>query len=168
MALQMMMKIDGVSGDSKSFKHKGWSDVLSWNWGLGSNRKSTQGVNGDKTTLNEISIIKALGNDSSGIRLLYAQGKTIAKVEFSISPVVAKREPARSYVDIKMEDVVIKSIVTGGGIDDDFFKEHITLLYDRIKFEYKRDDKADAEKTDGMKNGAGFEWNVPDNVEWRQ
>ena len=70
MPLQMMMKIDGVSGDSKSFKHKGWAEILSWSWGLSSNRKSAQGVDGDKTTLNELSIVKAIGNDSSGIRLL--------------------------------------------------------------------------------------------------
>ncbi|MFT5133901.1 MAG: type VI secretion system secreted protein Hcp [Gammaproteobacteria bacterium] len=163
MPLQMMMKIDGVIGDSKSFKHKGWADILSWNWGLTSNRKSSQGVDGDKTNLNELSIIKVIGNDSSGIRLLFAQGKTIPNVEFSISPVVAKREPAKSYVDIKMENVVIKSIITGGGIDDDFFKEHITLLYEKIRFEYNRNIGADEKIRE-----PDFEWNVPDNAEWAQ
>lgn len=167
MALQMMMKIDGVSGDSKSFKHKGWADVLSWSWGMSSNRKLAQGVDGDKTSLNELSIIKAIGNDSSAIRLLFAQGKTIATVELSISPIVAKREPAKSYVDIKMEGVVIKSIVTGGGIDDDFFKEHITLLYDKIKFVYNQNSISSDGSEVGTHAGFDFEWNVPANVEWK-
>jgi len=168
MPLQMMMKIDGVSGDSKSFKHKGWADVLSWNWGLTSNRKLAEGADGDKTSLNELSIIKAIGNDSSGIRLLFAQGKRIPNVEFSISPVVAKREAAKSYVDITMENVMIKSIITGGGIEDDFFKEHITLLYEKIRFEYIRNTRSSEGESSEKTRGPDFEWNVPDNTTWQQ
>ena len=51
MALQMYMKMDGVLGDSKSYKHKGWADVLSWNWGMTSNRKLANDIDGDKTSL---------------------------------------------------------------------------------------------------------------------
>ena len=111
MALQMMMKMDGVTGDSKSFKYKGWADIISWNWGMTSNRKSAQGNGEEKTSMNELSIIKAIGNDSSSIRLLFAKNQTIPTVDFSISPIVGKREIQKNYVNIAMEGVVIKSIV---------------------------------------------------------
>ena len=167
MPLHMMMKMEGVLGESKSFKHKGWADILSWSWGMTSNRKSAQSVDGDKTSLNELSIIKAIGADSASIRLLFAQGKTIPSVEFSITPVVAKREVQTNYVNIKMEGVLIKSIVTGGGVDDQFFKEHITLLFDRIKFEYDLDASPGKDSEDGKTPNLDFEWNVPDNAEWK-
>ena len=70
MPIQMMMKIDGVEGEARSFKHKGWADVLSWSWGMTSNRKLSEAIDGDSTSLNELSIVKAIASDSSGIRLL--------------------------------------------------------------------------------------------------
>ncbi|NKB37649.1 MAG: hypothetical protein GKR93_10835 [Gammaproteobacteria bacterium] len=166
MPLQMMMKIDGVSGDSKSFKHKGWADIISWNWGMTSNRKTAQGTAEQKTAMNELSIIKAIGNDSSGIRLLFAQGQTIPTVEFNVSPQVGKRETQTNYVNISMEGVLIKSIVTGGGADDDFFKEHITLLFDKIKFEYKRSTETNEDGSPVAGPEIDFEWDISANKSW--
>ena len=34
MALEMFLKIDGVVGGTRNYQHKGWSDMLSWNWNL--------------------------------------------------------------------------------------------------------------------------------------
>lgn len=166
MSLQMYMKMDGVTGDSKSYQYKGWSDVLSWNWGMTSNRKSTQGMNGDKTSFNELSIIKSIGIDSASIRLLYAQGKSIPSVEFTIIPNVGKKEVRTKYITMKMEDVLVKSIVTGGSLEDDFFKEHITLLFDRIWFEYSRSAISGNDITADTVKDIHFGWNVPGNAEW--
>ena len=171
MSLQMYMKIDGVTGGCKVFKYKGWSEVLSWNWGMTSNRKSAQGITGEKTSLNELSIIKPVGIESTDIRLLFAQGVTIPEIEFSITPVVGKRETQTKYVHINLEGVVIKSIVTGGGVDDNFFKEHITLLFDRINFEYTQNaGMADAASAanDESKVDHQFSWDVPSNSVWKQ
>jgi type VI secretion system secreted protein Hcp len=162
----MMMKMDGVTGDSKSFKHKGWADIISWNWGMTSNRKSAQGNGEEKTSMNELSIIKAIGNDSSSIRLLFAESKTISSVEFSISPVVGKREPQKNYVNISMEGVIIKSIVTGGGTDEDFFREHITLLFDRVKFEYNRTTQTNEDGSLVTGPEIDFDWDISGNKIW--
>ena len=166
MALQMVIKMEGVEGDSKSFYHKGWSEVLSWNWGMTSNRKSAQASDADKTSLNELSIIKPVGSDSPGIRLMFAQGKIIPSVEFNILPVVGKREAQSKYLHMMMEGVVIKSIVCGGSSEDNFFKEHITLLFDRVSFEFSRPTPAGANA--GHEAEAwDFGWNVPSNSEWQ-
>lgn len=164
MSLQMIMKIDGVVGEAKSFKHKGWADILSWAWGMTSNRKLSQAIEGDKTFLNELSITKAIGSDSSKIRLLYAQGASIPCVDLTIFPSVGKREAQKKYLDIKLEGVLIKSVVTGGGVDDSFFKENITLLFDKVRFEYNEDSTDSDANTSSTVND--FEWNVSDNVEW--
>lgn len=161
----MSMKIDGVMGASASPQHKGWSEVHSWSWGMSSNRKNTQITDQNTTALNEISIIKPIGIDSPDIRLLFAQGANIANVEFSITPVMGKREAQKKYVHMKLEGVVIKSIVSGGGIEDNFFKEHISLLFDKIRFEYSQS---------GPRNETGvstnvdydFGWDVLENKQW--
>lgn len=165
MDLQMNMKIDGIMGGSTSPHHKGWSEIHSWNWGMSSNRKTVEQTDDNKTSLNELSIIKPIGVDSPGIRLLFAKGDNIANVELSVTPIMGKREAPRKYLEIKLEGVMIKAIVSGGGIDDDFFKEHITLLFDKVKFEYSQS---------GPRNETGqsdsidynFGWDVIDNKEW--
>ena len=166
MALQMNMRIDGVTGDSKSYEYRDWSEIVSWNWGMTSNRKSTRQGDSDRTSLNELSVVKPVGSDSPAIRLLFAQGKSIATVEFSVTPVVGKREAQTKYVFMRLEDAVIKSVVAGGGVDDSFFREHITLLFDRVRFEYSRNVPGQAGHK-GTSVDFGFGWNVPSNEEWQ-
>ena len=166
MALQMNMRMDGISSDSSDTGHKAWVEVLSWNWGMTSNRKLAQGSGEDKTSLNEISFVKAIGPDSSKIRLFFVQGRVIPNVEFSVMPGVGKRETPTKYVNLKLENVVIKSIVTGGSAEDNFFKEHITLLFDRIKFEYSKTAPASGGAV-GVTEDYDFGWNVPKNAEWK-
>jgi type VI secretion system secreted protein Hcp len=164
MDLQMSMKIDGVIGTSVSTEHKGWSEIHSWNWGMTSNRKSLA-VNDDfKTSLNEISVVKPIGIDSPSIRLLFARGDKIENVEISVTPLRAKRGPVKKLLHLKLESVVIKSIVSGGSMDDEFFKEHITMFFDKVDFEYSqagsRNEQGETEFIDH-----GFRWDVLENKE---
>ncbi|GEM_PF-2046446 len=165
MDLQMSMKIDGVIGTSISSEHKGWSEIHSWSWGMTSNRKSIEVTDGAKTSLNELSVIKPIGIDSPRIRLLFAQGEKIPTVELSMTPLRGKREPVKKLLHVKLESVVIKSIVSGGGIDDDFFKEHITFIFDKIDFEYSkagpRNESGETEFSD-----YDFCWDALENKEW--
>ena len=165
MSLQMMMKIAGVSGDAKSFDHEGWSEILSWNWGMTSNRKISTTSDADRTAFNEMSITKPLGADSPAIRLLFAKGEPIESMDLIVLPVVGKREMQTKYVHLRLESVIIKSVVIGGGIEDNFFKEHITLLFDRIRFEYSRPGSASSGKS---AEDFSFGWNLGTNAEWRQ
>jgi len=166
MSLQMFMKLEGVEGDSQNYQHKGWCDILSWNWGMTSNRRSAQAGDDDKTSLNEISVIKPIGSDSPAIRLMFAKGKTIPSVEFSVTPVMAKREVQTKYMYIKLEDVAIKSIVSGGSVEDKFFKEHLTLCFDRIRFEYSLNAQATGDGTVGKAAvDYNFRWDVSSNTE---
>jgi len=166
MSLLMNMKIEGVTGESTSFKHKGWFEVISWSWSMSSNRKAAHDE-GFKASLNEISVIKPVGIESIDIRLLFAQGKSIPRIDFNILPVTGKREVQKNYVDIKMEDVVIKSIVTGGSAEDNFFKEHITFIFDRITFECNHPVEEGGDDLAAVEDHV-FGWKVSDNVVWNQ
>ncbi len=163
MSLEMHMKIDGVSGEITGLNHKGWSEIHSWNWGMTSNRKVSDDAEKSKTSLNELSVIKKLGTDSTAIRLLFAQSKTIPNVEFSVIPAVGKREAKSKYVHIVMENVVIKSVVTGGASDESSFKEHITFLFEKIKFECS---KGPSMNSSEPTLDTHFNWDVPENAEW--
>ena len=166
MPLLMYMKIDGVPGNSKDFQHKGWFDVLSWNWGMTSNRKAPKCEDSDKTSLNELSVIKSVGSDSAAIRSLFAKGAVIPSIEFSIIPEVGKREVKTKYVNMKMENVIIKSIISGGNMEENFFKEHITFLFEKIWTEYTRNTARSAEGVETEPDNQDFSWDVSENTEW--
>ena len=59
-----------------------------------------------------------------------------------------------------MEGVLIKSIVTGGENSDDFFKEKIILLFDRIKCEYFAPQIAGEEE---VTSEYIFDWDIANN-----
>jgi type VI secretion system secreted protein Hcp len=166
MSVEMFLKMDGITGGSKNYDYKGWADVVSWGWGMGSNRHSAQVTENDKTSFREISIVKRIGMDSPAMMLLYAQGRTIQHADLNIIPVVAKREAKQKYLSMQMEDVLVKSIITGGNSSEDFFNENIILLFGRIRFEYNIHSVANAENPDGTSVDYKFAWDVSANSEW--
>ena len=163
MPLEMHMKIDGVTGGLTGYKHKGWCDIISWSWGMTSNRKVINITENDKTSMNELSVIKVVGIDSPSIRLLFSQSKIIPKIEFNIIPSVGKKEVQTKYVDIVMENVIIKSIITSGGKEDSYFKEHIAFIFDKINFQCSN---IRSENTEETTQKSDFSWNITDNDIW--
>lgn len=164
MAVEMFLKLDGISGGSRNPNHKGWADVTSWAWDMQSNRNSAQMVEGEKTGLRLITVVKRIGIDSPNIMTAFVQGGTIASAEIEIVPIVAKREAKQKYLALRMEDVRIKSIVTGGNLAEEFFNETITLIFGRIRYEFS------VNATPGS-DVAGidyrFAWDIAQNSEWQ-
>lgn len=138
MPVEIFLKMDGVTGESKNFQHKGWADILSWTWAISSNRSTPQQAANENASFNEISLIKRIGRDSPEMMRLFAAREIVPHAELSIVPVVNKREVKQKYLHFYMEDVIIKSIVTSGSCEEEFFKERVTLLFDRIRFEYNQ------------------------------
>ncbi len=168
MSVEMFLKMDGISGGSKNYEHNGWADVISWGWGMISNRNSSQVNDNDKTSFREIAITKRIGADSAAIMLLYAGGKTIKYADLDIIPVVAKREAKQKYLSIHMEDVLVKSIITGGNSSEALFNENIILLFNKVRFEYNAHTAASVENpgTGATSIDYKFAWDILQNKEW--
>lgn len=140
MPVEMFLRMDGVTGESRNYQHKGWSDVLSWTWAFSSNRRLVRGDDHDNASFNEISLIKRIGRDSMDIMRIFAAREIVPHVEFNVLPVVSKKEAKQKYLHFYLEDVIVKSIVTGGSNEEDMFKERITLIFDRVRLEYNQHD----------------------------
>ena len=163
MAVEMFLRIDGITGGSKNFYHKGWSDMSSWKWGMASTRTAAQATTSAATSFNQISLIKPVGMDSAAIMSLYAEGRIAAKGEINVVPVVTKREAQVKYVSILMEDLMIKSIDVGGSVDDNQITETITLLFGKIKFDFNQYGDAGPDTAAAESVSHSFAWNVEQN-----
>jgi type VI secretion system secreted protein Hcp len=166
MPVEMYLKLDGVTGGTKNFTYKGWSDVISLGWGLVSNRNSAHVADNDLTSFKEISISKRIGSDTAAIMQLYAQGKTVPYAEINVLPILTKKEGKQKYLTIRMEDVLVKSIIIGGTSEEDFFNEKIILLFSRIMFEYNLHTAATPEHTKGTNVEYSFAWDIDNNKQW--
>lgn len=166
MSVEMFLKVDGITGGSRNYDHKGWSDVTSWGWGMVSNRQSAKVTENDKTSFKEITITKRIGVESSAIMSLYANGKPIQNVTLDIIPQVGKKEVKQKYMSLRMEDVLVKSIITGGNSSEDFFNENIIFLFSRIRFEFNLPVLTTVENTSEAPAGYKFGWDIGENKEW--
>ena len=119
MALEMFLKIDGVVGGTRNYQHKGWSDMLSWNWNL-ERVGDNAGGNQPCANMNQITVLKAIGKESAALLQLFAEQKKISTVEISAMPVVGKREASQKYLSIVMEDVRLCAMRTDGEADENF------------------------------------------------
>ena len=117
--------------------------------------------------INEITVINPIGIDSTQILNLYALGEIIPSVNLIIVSIVGKRDPEANYINIIMEDALIKSVVTGGSLDEEFYKEQLTIIFDRITFECNRSvkSKEDVDTNDTTLDN-DFRWDVMGNKKW--
>jgi type VI secretion system secreted protein Hcp len=157
MAVEMFFRVDGVPGGSHNYSHKGWSDLLSWRWNLDRPVGTSHAI---AAPPNEISLVKAVGMDSTELMRLFAEGKPVKFAEIDIVPVVGKRDAQQKYLGITMHDVMIKSIDIGGSLDESVFKEKITLRFNKVKFEYHQYSDASASGGAPSLTDYAFDWDL--------
>lgn len=168
MSLEILLRLDGVTGGCRNYHYKGWSEVFSWHWELLSNRNTSRVTDSDEKSFGEISLTKPIGRDSTAIMLLYAQGKTIQYADLKMVQLVSKREAQQKYLSLHMEDVLVKSIVTGGVSADDHFNETIVLLFNYIRYEYNFHIASDPGENNASSMEFQLAWDIAQDQEWQQ
>jgi type VI secretion system secreted protein Hcp len=144
MAVDMFIKIDTVDGESKDKVHKKEIDVLAWSWGL-SNSGSAHvggGAGAGKVNVQDISITKWVDSASPKLMLAACDGKHFANALLTVRK--AGEKPVE-YLKIKIEEVLITSISTGGSGGEDRLTENVSLNFSKVSVDYvPQDDKGAA------------------------
>jgi len=144
MAVDMFIKIDSVDGESKDKAHKKEIDVLAWSWGA-SNSGSAHaggGAGSGKVNVQDLSFTKWVDSATPKLLLAVHDGKHFA----SATLVVRKAgEKPVEYLKIKLEEVLITSLSTGGSGGEDRLTENVTLNFGKVSVDYvPQDDKGAA------------------------
>ena len=158
MAVDIFIKIETVDGEAKDKTHKKEIDVLAWSWGL-SNSGSAHvggGAGAGKVNVQDLSFTKWI--DSSTPKLVKAccDGSHFASALLTVRK--AGGSPVE-YVKLKLTEVLITSISTGGSGGEDRLTENVTLNFGKFSLDYTpQDDKGAA----GTAINAG--WNIAENT----
>ena len=158
MAVDMFIQIGDIKGESKDKTHKGKIDVLSWSWGI-SNSGSAHvggGAGAGKCNVQDLSFTKYM--DSATTKLLTAacNGK-----HYSDALLIVRKagENPLEYLKIKLTEVLITSVSTGGSGGEDRLTENVTLNFAKVNVDYDAQDDKGA-KGDHFAMG----WDIAANV----
>ena len=144
MAVDMFMKIEGVKGESKDKTHPKEIDVLAWSWGM-SNSGSAHvggGAGMGKVNIQDLSFTKYVDSSSPVLALACCKGTHYKEANLVVRK--AGGNPVE-YIKIKLEEVLITSIGTGGSGAEDRLTENVTLNFAKVGMDYTpQDDKGAA------------------------
>jgi type VI secretion system secreted protein Hcp len=146
MAVDMFLKIAGVDGESKDDKHKKEIDVLAWSWGL-SNSGSAHvggGAGAGKVNVQDLSVTKWLDAASPKLILSCANGKHYDEATLVVRK--AGEKPVE-YLKIKLQEVLISSVSTGGSGGEDRLTENVVLNFAKFNVDYTPQDEKGAPGT---------------------
>ena len=147
MAIECFLHIPGINGESMDTEFAGQIEVLAWNFGAmrpGPVHVGPAGGAG-RVEVRDLAITKWLDRATPLLVQACCAGRRFADATLScrrggVSPV--------RYVRLKLDEVSITSISTGGSVEADRFTEEISLNFGKFTITYtpqRPDGSADAD-----------------------
>ena len=159
MAVDILIKIEGVDGESVIQDHEDEIDVLAWSWGMSQSGSMHVGggAGSGKVNIQDVSLTKYVDKASPSLMRACCNGEHLTEATLTIRKA---GKDALDYLKIKMSPVLVTSLDTGGSGGEDRLTENVTLNFAKVEVGYtpqKPDDTGDAE--------ISLIWNVEKNVE---
>lgn len=134
MAIDMFMKVEGVSGESKDANHKDWTNVDSFEWGAIQPGSMTSGGGGaGKVNFNDLTVIAAIDKSTPTILKNCATGQHLSKVEVSVCKAGGEQI---EYSRTTLEDVLVTAVKFIGAQENDVLKIQYSFQAAKVKNQY--------------------------------
>jgi len=159
MAVDILLKIEGVDGESVIDGHEAEIDVLAWSWGMTQSGSMHVGGGGGsgKVNIQDVSLTKYVDKASTNLMRACCNGEHLKEATLTVRKA---GKDAVDYVKIKMSPVLVTSLSTGGSGGEDKLTENLTLNFAKMEVGYtpqKEDGTAEAE--------ISLIWNIEKNIE---
>jgi type VI secretion system secreted protein Hcp len=148
MAVDMFLLFNSKSSikgetQDKTYSKEGGIDVLAWSWGMSQSGSFHAGGGGGagKANFQDISLTKWIDKSSPNLMLCCATGKHIDDATIIVRKAGEKQ---LDYIKIKMEEVMVTSVSTGGSGGEDRLTENVTLNFAKVTYSYSPQNKTGA------------------------
>lgn len=159
MAVDMFIKIDDIKGEAVDGTHGGEIQVLAWSWGA-TQAGSTHhggGSGAGKVNVQDLSFTKYIDLSTPNLVKMCCNGKHFKEALLTVRK--AGEKPLE-YLKVKLEDILISSISTGGSGGEDRLTESVTLNFGKFEVIYT------SQKKDGSADKSiPVSWNIATNAE---
>ncbi len=159
MAIDMYLKVDGVTGESKDSNHSGWIDVLSFSWAAEQPGNMSVGGGGGagKVNFQDLSVQALIDKATPTILKFCANGKHVSKVELSVCKAGGSQI---EYSRIVLEDVLVtKTSFSGVGHTDTIMVNYL-FQASQVNLHYW---EQSTQGTKGAETSSG--WDIKQNKE---
>jgi type VI secretion system secreted protein Hcp len=136
MAVDMFLKLSNdIKGESQDAKHKDEIDVLAWSWGVSQSGSFHSGGGGGtgKAAFQDISVTKYVDKASNGLLRACSTGEALSTADLVVRK--AGKKPLE-YITIKMKNVLVTSVSTGGSGGEDQLTENVSLNFAEVEYTY--------------------------------
>ena len=159
MAVDMFLKVATVDGESRDKAHGKEIDVLSWSWGM-SNSGSAHvggGAGAGKVNVQDLSLTKYVDSASPKLMKACASGSHFAEATLTVRK--AGGNSPVEYIKIKMTEVFVTAVSTGGSGGEDRLTENVSLNFAKLNVDYTPQDAKGAAGT-----AIPFGWDIAANA----
>lgn len=135
MSVDMFMKIDGASGESKDANHKNWTDIISFSWGATQpgNMASGGGLGAGKASFNDLHVVARIDKAAPAVMKHCASGKHLSKIELSVCKAGGQQV---EYTKITLEDVLVSSVQLSGELNQESVTVNFAFQAAKVKQQY--------------------------------
>ena len=155
--MALFIKFDGVDGEAHDKDHKGWSDILSFSWGL---HKAGAGATGQTrrrgvVTVEDVVCTKEYDKASPKLAESICLGKVFPKVEIHDTTTYGEGNRA-VFLKYELKNVMVSSHnVSAAGGGDAVPTETMSLNFEEVKQTY-----VEYDEKGGKKGNVEMTWKV--------
>jgi type VI secretion system secreted protein Hcp len=135
MAADMFIKIDDIKGEAVDGTHNDEIQVLSWSWGMSQSGTTHAGPGGGsgKVNVQDLSFTKHVDTATPNLLKFCCSGKHFKQALLTVRK--AGDKPVE-YLKIKMMDLIVSNVSTGGSGGEDRLTENVTLNFAQVQVDY--------------------------------
>lgn len=135
MAIDIFMRIDGITGESKDSHHKNWIDVHNFTWGASQPNTLTSGGGGGagKVNFQDLKVTAAIDKAAPTILKHSAIGRHIPKLEISVCKAGGEQI---EYSRITLDDVMVTGVEFDGSKNNEVLWVTYSFQAVKIKTQY--------------------------------
>ena len=140
MAVDIFLKLDGVTGEAQDQTHKDEMDILAWSWGMSQSGTTHMGSGGGagKVNVQDLSVTKYVDNASPTLMKFCCKGKHIDTGKLTVRKA---GDTPLEYITIEFQELLVAAISTGGSGGEDRLTENLTLNFREFHLTYKQQTK---------------------------
>ena len=139
MAVDMILELDDIEGESKVENFEKKIDVSSFSWGASNSGSAHTGggaSGGGKGNIHDMSFTKTVDNASPTLFKLCYQGKHIGSGKLHVRK--SAGEDKLEYQLFEMTEIYITNVSMGDAAGNETPSESFTLTFAKIKYTYKQ------------------------------
>ena len=147
MAVDMILELEGIVGESKVENFDKQIDVSSFSWGASNSGSAHTGggaSGGGKGNIHDMSFTKTVDNASPTLFKLCYQGKHIKTGKLHVRK--SAGEEKLEYQLMEMEEVYVTNISMGDAAGNETPSESFTLTFAKIRYTYKQQSETGGDK----------------------